>query len=58
VRPGVLIFILRGVNCSKKKRSPLLLTEGDEEIILGKVELLYAKMYEPFCGIRLVKKNG
>jgi predicted transposase/invertase (TIGR01784 family) len=32
-----------------------MLTEGDEELMLGEIELLYTKLYEPYEGFREVK---
>jgi predicted transposase/invertase (TIGR01784 family) len=32
-----------------------MLTEGDEELMLGEIELLYTELYEPYEGFREAK---
>jgi hypothetical protein len=50
--PAVEETMKRLLDAVQNLRGAGLLTEGDEEIILGEVELLYSKLYEPYEGFR------
>jgi hypothetical protein len=49
---GTINRLLDGV---RKLRGQGTLTEGDEELMLGEIEILYRELYEPYEGFREVK---
>jgi hypothetical protein len=53
--PEVEGTMKRLLDAAQGLREAGLLTEKDEEIILGEVELLYSKLYEPYEGFREAK---